>query len=278
MPARLRPDISDALFASLAHLGFQRFSPHPGLLSWVQCYWIAQQPDWSSEPVSETVYPDGGSTLIFNFSADNDPPIIFNSLQTTRQMRFGGQVQRLGIRFQPGGAFQLLNVVMQEVIDGDSALDDVSTPRLRSSLRRLCAQLSETTPTQQRLSLIDQWLLKRAETATHGMVQAVFPSLMNAQESIDALSSQLPISRRQLERKFQQEVGASPAQLQQLHRIKLARALISSHPEQSLTRIGQDAGFYDQAHFNRRFQRVTGLTPGEYRLKKMSQKYNSIPD
>ena len=271
MPTQLLPNVSDALFASLGHLGFQRFAPHPRLLPWVQCYWVAQQAQLPNSSVSETVYPDGGTTLIFDFANSDLPDIIFNATHSTSQMCFHKQVNRMGIRFHPGGAFQLLRVDMQDVTDGDSAADELAPP----SLLQLREQLAELMPVHQRLNLIDQWLLKLADNANAGLIQRLLPSLMLAQESIEELSEQLPISRRQLERKFQQEVGFSPVQLKQLHRIKLARALISRHPEQPLTYIGQDAGFYDQAHFIRHFQKVTGQTPGEYRQRKMSQKYNS---
>lgn len=275
MSAQLLPNVSDALFASLGHLGFQRFAPHPRLLPWVQCYWVAQQQQSPDTTVSETVYPDGGTTLIFNFALCELPDIIFNATHTTSQMRFLGLVNRMGIRFNPGGAFQLLGVDMQDVNDGDSAADDVAP----LSLLQLREQLAELPRISQRLALIDQWLLKLADNLnTHsGLIQRLLPQLILEQTSFEDLSAQLPLSRRQLERKFQQEVGFSPIQLKQLHRIKLARSLISQHPEQPLTHIAQDAGFYDQAHFIRYFQKITGQTPGEYRHKKMSQKYNSPP-
>lgn len=274
MPAQLLPNVSDALFASLGHLGFQRFAPHPRLSPWVQCYWVAQQAQLPDSVVSETVYPDGGTTLIFNFAHSDYPEIIFNATTSTSQMRFPGQINRMGIRFHPGGAFQLLAVDMLEVDEGDSVADEL-TPR---SLRQLRLQLAEFPLINQRLNLIDQWLLKLADNANSGLIQRLLPPLLLAQESFDELSAQLPISRRQLERKFQQEVGISPIQLKQLYRIKLARTLISRHPEQPLSHVGQDAGFYDQAHFIRQFQKVTGLTPNQYRQKKMSQKYNPVQD
>ena len=274
MPAQLPPNVSDALFVSLRHLGFQRFSPHPRLLPWVQCYWVAQQARMPAASVSETVYPDGGTTLIFNFAQSDYPDSIFNATHSTSQMQFPGQINRMGIRFHPGGAFQLLGVDMQDVDEGDSAAENLAP----KSLAQLRAQLAELSPINQRLKLIDQWLLTLADKANNGLIQRLLPPLMLAQESIDTLSAQLPISRRQLERKFQQEVGFSAIQLKQLHRIKLARALISRQPELPLSHVGQDAGFYDQAHFIRHFQKITGLTPNQYRQKKMSQKYNPTPD
>ena len=278
MPVNLRsqaliPNVSDALFNSLGYLGFQRFAPHVRLQPWVQCYWIAQQYQLPNANVSETLYPDGGTTLIFDFASEL-PDITFFATPSLSKMVFQGSVNRLGVRFHPGGAFQLLGLGMPELKGGALSAADLSIP----SLLQLREQLAELTHVSQRLALIDQWLLGliKKTNATSGLIQQLLPQLILASQPLEQWSAHLPISRRQLERKFQVEVGFSPNQLKQLHRVKMARALISRRPEQSLTDIGQEAGFYDQAHFIRHFHKITGQTPGEYRQRKMSQTYNSI--
>ncbi|HEY0892820.1 MAG TPA: helix-turn-helix domain-containing protein [Cellvibrio sp.] len=272
MSAKLLPNVSDALFNNLGHLGFQRFAPPLQLRPWVQCYWIARQDRLPEASVSETVYPDGGTTLVFNFANDY-PDITFFATQTVGKMIFQGSVNRMGIRFHPGGAFQLLGLGMPDVIGSELSADDLSM----HSLLQLRDQLAELPHLSQRLTLIDQWLLDRVKknNASIGFIQQLLPQLILTPQPLEQLSEHLPISRRQLERKFQLEVGFSPNQLKQLHRVKIARTLISQRPEQSLTDIGQDAGFYDQAHFIRHFLKITGQTPGEYRQRKLSQTYNS---
>lgn len=272
MSATLLPNVSDALFSSLGHLGFQRFAPPVQLRPWVQCYWIAQQDRLPEASVSETVYPDGGTTLIFNFTNDY-PDITFFATQTVGKMIFQGSVNRMGIRFHPGGAFQLLGLGMPDIIGSALSAEDLAM----HSLLQLRDQLAELTHVSQRLTLIDQWLLDQVKknNAATGLIQQLLPQLILTRQPLEQLSEHLPVSRRQLERKFQLEVGCSPNQLKQLHRVKIARTLISQRPEQSLTDIGQDAGFYDQAHFIRHFHNITGQTPGEYRQRKMSQTYNS---
>lgn len=272
MSATLLPNVSDALFSSLGHLGFQRFAPPVQLRPWVQCYWIARQDRLPEASVSETVYPDGGTTLIFNFTNDY-PDITFFATQTVGKMIFHGSVNRMGIRFHPGGAFQLLGLGMPDIIGSALSAEDLAM----HSLLQLRDQLAELTHVSQRLTLIDQWLLDQVKknNAATGLIQQLLPQLILTRQPLEQLSEHLPISRRQLERKFQLEVGCSPNQLKQLHRVKIARTLISQRPEQSLTDIGQDAGFYDQAHFIRHFHNITGQTPGEYRQRKMSQTYNS---
>jgi transcriptional regulator GlxA family with amidase domain len=106
---------------------------------------------------------------------------------------------------------------------------------------------------------------------------ALFHIFLQTNENFELLVEQQPLSRRQLERKFQQEIGLSPAHLKQLYRVKKARELIARNPAIQLIQVAHDCGFYDQAHFIRHFQKITGQTPGQYKQRKMSQIYNPRP-
>src|SRR5687768_17250233 len=181
MSTTLLPNVSDALFNTLGHLGFQRFAPPVQLRPWVQCYWIAQQHQLPEAIVSETVYPDGGTTLIFNFSHGNFPDVTFFATQSVGKMVFQGTVSRMGIRFHPGGAFQLLNFGMPDVTGGELSADDLAM----KSLLQLRNQLAECTQFSQRLKLMDNWLLdlvKQTNTAT-GLIQQLLPQLILTPQS-----------------------------------------------------------------------------------------------
>lgn len=77
--------------------------------------------------------------------------------------------------------------------------------------------------------------------------------------SVAAVARRLSISERQLERRFLARVGVSPRAYASLRRFERAVALAKTAP--SLTRAALDAGYYDQAHFNREVRRFTGQTP-----------------
>jgi AraC-like DNA-binding protein len=66
-----------------------------------------------------------------------------------------------------------------------------------------------------------------------------------------------------LARAFTAELGLPPhAYLTQV-RIRRAQALLKR--DCPITGIAYDVGFSDQSHLNRRFKRIVGLTPGQYR-------------
>ena len=260
-----------APLGSLDHLGFEAFLPHPYLRDWVQCYWTAQT-QLSKKGFIENLYPDGGTSLIIDFKPDQLPEISINATQTVTQVHFSGTVDRAGIRFSPGGIYQLLNIEIPAIIGGSFNADYLGI----DAIIHLQNRMTHAHSIQQRLTIIENWLLHQANSrkAQTGLIQHLMPRLQLSNESIDELSSDIAISRRQLERRFREEVGLSPIQVKQLHRIRRARQIIMLSPSTPLADVAQDVGFYDQAHFIRHFQKVTGQTPGQYRARKMSQKYN----
>lgn len=255
----------------LAHLGFKRFLPQENLRLWVQCYWVAQQHDLPSGGFTETLYPDGGTSLIFNFTESELPNINFKAGHTASKILFQQRIDCLGIRFNPGGAFKLFGIDMNALAKADH-----QQHFFESHVAQLQPQLSDLKTTAARLLLIENWLLSKIKQQQlgQGFFERFVSHFLHTDQNFELLVEQQPLSRRQLERKFQQEIGLSPAHLKQLQRVKKARALIAANPALQLTYVAQDCGFYDQAHFIRHFQKITGQTPGQYKQRKMSQIYN----
>lgn len=262
---------------NLEHLGFRSFVPHPYLQTWVQRYWVARQPHIPEQGFTEKLYPDGGTNINFRFIDNQLPEVSFNAFATLSTMEFQRNVDLMGIRFHPGGAFQLFGFDMPGLIGNIYSSDDLDTDINNQQLYDLRDQLNTATSIAARIGLIDDWLLQQAaqQLAHAGPIQHLLPRLPDASDSIETMSAQVNLSRRQLERRFQQEVGLTIVYVKQLQRIKKARQLISLNPERPLVDIAHEAGFYDQAHFNRQFQKINEQTPGQYRDRKLV--YKKIP-
>ena len=267
------PSFYGPLIGELAHLGFRAFSPHPQLREWVQCYWLTQHEILPGEGYHEKMYPDGGSTLTFYFNDGHSPQMVYEARYQLTSRYFHGKLNNIGVRFHPGGAYQLLGPQISGAFGCDVALTDLSLPEVNC----LHQQLADTQDAGQRLQHIENWLLHqaRAHDAQSGIIQHLWPRLLDTSNSLEVLTQNYPLSRRQIERKFQSQIGVSPAHIKILHHVKNARRLISQNPLHSLVDVALACGFYDQAHFIRQFRSVTQQTPGQYRARKMSQKYNS---
>lgn len=82
---------------------------------------------------------------------------------------------------------------------------------------------------------------------------------------LDDLVEKMKVDGRRLQRLFAKYVGMSPKKLTKLMRLTAARELLSEDERLSCMDITYRCGYYDQAHFNREFKEVIGLTPNEYR-------------
>lgn len=70
--------------------------------------------------------------------------------------------------------------------------------------------------------------------------------------------------RRQLERKFLQQIGMSPKQLGRVVRLQTALKLLLNQQTETFTQIAYESEYYDQNHFIKDFKEFTGLTPKEF--------------
>ena len=259
---------------ALKHIGFKSFTPPPCLAPWIQCFWVAHHPQLPTTGFIENLYPDGGSNINFYFH-DNQLPIVeFSAVQTFSTMNFSGAIDVMGIRFHPGGAHRLLGLEMPELTGTTQTLGSLQL-QTHKDIRLLIDRLADIKNPALRLKLVEQWLLKQARflALEIGPVQNILSTsgLLSNQTSIGLLTQKIGFSQRQLERYFKKEVGITVANLKQLQFVKHARLLISAYPQTPLVTIAQEAGFYDQAHFNRLFKKFTQQTPGQYRKRKRIQ-------
>lgn len=254
--------------------GFLLKQPHPQLSPWVQCFWLLTA-DKSPAFNGFNLYADGGASLNIHFSTTALP--AFSFVQQSQRWSFNDSCNThiMGIRFKPGGAWQLLGKTLD---NGNNKLN------LPAQWHRLFAPDNKkyqtlTSPEaqfQQRINDVETQLLKMAEhqQAEAGLIQRTLSGLLGYAGSIENFCQGNGINRRAFERRCRTETGFSPHQLRELHRITQARHRLTLAPTLSLANLAQDSGFFDQAHFTRRFQKITGQTPGQYQQRKLSQLYN----
>lgn len=81
--------------------------------------------------------------------------------------------------------------------------------------------------------------------------------------TLDELTSLAGLTPYHLVRVFHQQVGLPPHKYLIHVRIERAKALLKMG--ETLAQVAFMTGFTDQSHFTRRFKRVVGVTPGQYR-------------
>ncbi|BFM17133.1 helix-turn-helix domain-containing protein [Maricurvus nonylphenolicus] len=251
---------SDTTIRELLHLGYTTFSPAPAYSDWIDHYWAISAD--LHEPTTETYYPDGGSSLTFTFEDNADKGIWFNATQKLIHTTFSGKVERFGVRFFPGGIYALLGLDCEtHKGEGDQAVSELALPPCDSLFQAMLDN-----DTQTRIQCFEQWLENYSHLRQdNGPVQHLWPRLLRFETDIPEDLEGQGISRRRFERLFRQQTGITPNKFKMLRRIKQARYLIKSNPELPLTEVAIQCGYFDQAHFNRHFRQLVGLTPGNYK-------------
>lgn len=164
--------------------------------------------------------------------------------------------------FHEAGAAQFFRRPLHELFRESVSLDNFM---LRSELSYLEEQLAEAKTDAQRITSVERFLINRMRNTEPDKLVLAALALIHKNRGnirIKELAEQLHISQSPLEKRFRQAVGASPKKFASIVRLK--NVIQQYGAASSLTNLGYEAGFYDQAHFIKEFKTFTGETPEKF--------------
>jgi AraC family transcriptional regulator len=103
-----------------------------------------------------------------------------------------------------------------------------------------------------------------------GPVRARLDEEFRTPLSLAALAADAGVHPTHLQRVFRRQYQSTPAQYAARLRIEWAQRALS-RSDADIATVALDAGFSDQAHFTRRFRKLTSMTPGQYRRERRGQ-------
>lgn len=233
-------------------------------------FWRLSGPAEPAVGEPEPVLPDGCVEIIVHlgdpFRAMNDgrselqPRVLFGG-PGTRPVRLAptGHVDVIGARFEAGAAARLAGGSLEGFVDRIVALDEIAAALARGLDEELASPACGerwTDVLERRL----EPLLGRAPQAVERAVARVRAT--RGRTSVDELAREVGLSPRQLERRFRAEVGVGPKMLARIARFQHAWQLIGRTP--TLASAAARAGYFDQAHMVRDFQRFAGASPRRF--------------
>ena len=162
----------------------------------------------------------------------------------------------------PLGAYRVLGLGMHSLTDRVVELADILGP----AADLLVEELAGANGWPQRFRLLDAALLARMD-GHRPPTPEIAHALARLEQSggalsIGGLAAELDISRRRLIDRFHEQVGLPPKALARILRFNRAvgrLTLPGARPD--LADIALACGYYDQAHFNREFRALAGVTP-----------------
>jgi AraC-like DNA-binding protein len=253
-------------------VNYHEYQPHPVLHDTVKCFWT-HEATYSADQL-QSITPDGCVELIFNFGSPyllftTTPPqalpaaVLVGFQKKTLPIRVVGTVKVVAARLFAWGALALLR---EEICTHDGAVTALGVG-WNMLVQRLESQVTQGRYEEARATL-QEFLLPRALMRAYDskLVRTAAKLLYHTkgQCRIEELADYCHTSVRQLERRFQRVVGASPKFFARTLRFEQAQRRLMFAPETDLTQLAYQCGYFDQAHFIKEFKAFAGMTPSEY--------------
>lgn len=251
---------------------YREIEPTPALRPYVRCFWRLLSDDACGQV--ERIVPDGCPEIVINraepfvrytesgASHAQADVLLVGPLDRPLELAPTGSVDLLGIRFEPGGLFALLEVPTHELTNEDTCLGQISS-RLRQRLHE-ASRLANGEDTCAVLEgvLLDELAPRRNRS---GLVRAAVRQLESGARSSAALAGALGVNRRALERLFRLEVGLSPKLMIRIRRVQAVLAGLDSGTRfHGWAAVAAGHGFADQSHLIREFRLLVGTPPQRY--------------
>ena len=244
---------------------YAEHAPPDALASVLHCLWTFE--DVAPEGAPQRIVPDGRCELIVHLgnpyreagARAAQPRVLFaGQLTSPLWLAATGPCSVVAARFHPGAARAFVGFSMRHATDRRLA---VEAGGLVETLER---EPSMATRAQALASWLGERLGHAGQDDTVARAAAARIESTRGDVGIEELARECGLGRRQLERRFGDQVGIGPALLATVFRFRRVFDLIEHDSTRPWTDAALAAGYFDQSHFIRDFRRFVGCTPSEF--------------
>ena len=267
---------------------FQEYRPVQALRPYVQRFWTGRFDGRRTGGLAQRVVPSGFVECIIHLTDHHcdlpdasgwrpSPDYTLIGLQNAPyEVRFSDAVEVFAIRFSPAGFFSLFGVPPGDFVD---AHDDLAAV-LGARFRDVASQIRDEGDVAGRLHVAERYLHGAADDhdATYLNHAEQLIRRSEGRLSVEAVTGQLPVSRRQLERAFKSRLGMTPKQYMRIARLNRAQRFLLDGQCRNLAEVAYAAGYADQPHFTHEFTSFVGRSPSRYLAQRSAYAVNSLWD
>ena len=238
-------------------------SPGPALAPYLRRFELVE----TTAPISRVLLPEPGLVLGVRYagasSADGASIPTGAAMLTglrvkARRMATAGGSGVVVAKFTELGAAAFLDVPLHHLFGTIVPLEQLLPP---TTVEQLVEEVREAPAAAGRVHALERFLTARLRPRSDRLVAEATRVLRGSRgcARIATVARDLGVSQDLLEKRFRRKVGATPKQFASILRFRQAVAV--HRPGRDLGTLALDAGYYDQAHFNRQFRFVTGCAP-----------------
>ncbi len=258
---------------------YQECSPAHRLRPYIRLYGVLKKPAMSEEVLKVgEIFPPSLSKVLVIVPWDSSSfwieGLLFKGLLPTSYIAphlnqafriwVDKPMEMFAVMFQPGAFrhfFPFSVAGMEDLLIPTADIND-------AGLTEFCKRARAADSFEARVELANDYFLKILQgtepdrTYSNVLVEQM---LVRPDVSIQELANSLPVSERQLRRRFLREIGVTPKKYQSQIRFSKALYLLSCFPQMDLWEIGYRCGYTDHSHFIRAFRKAMFVTPGAFR-------------
>jgi len=239
-------------------------APGPALAAYLRSFEIVE----TRAPISRVLLPEPGLVLGVRYagasSADGasiptGAAVLTGLRVKARRMATEGGSGVVVAKFTETGAAALLDPPLHELFGDVLPLDQLLPA---SEVERLVDEVRRSADPAGRVAAMERFVSSRLRPRLDPLVERALSLLRASGGSVRIadLARRLGVSQEVLEKRFRRQVGATPRQFASILRFR--RAVEVHRSARDLGTLALEAGYYDQAHFNRQFRFITGSAPG----------------
>lgn len=240
---------------------YQELKPSVKQSNLIDAFWTFSTAQFSE---SFKVFPDTCIDLIVDLSKNE---AFVSGIMSNFQIReLASRSNLIGVRFKTESFGCLSKIPTHETknlrIDFSQLFPNCE--------QNIVNQLINLESTADKISFLENFIATSFQKNYHRqdkLVLSVAAKIRSLKGCVDGrtIAKSNTISLRQLERRFKSYMGLTIKEFSSIVRFKNAKKMIQSSTETSLLNIAFDTGFFDHAHMNHEFNRISGENPSFFR-------------
>lgn len=252
------------------HFALRRLAPPASLAAWLEHLWLVEWdlPPGVTYPSEVLTHPavhltvEQGPTP--RFGHELPAALVHGVVTRTFRIELAGAGSVVGVRFRPGGFGAFTGRDVAELTDRVVPAAEVLGPAADDLLAAVLAATDETATTAAVTDVLEG--LRPAPDARYDELLDVVRAVLEDRTltSVEAVTERFGVSTRTLQRRFRRYVGVGPKWVLRRFRLHDAVTSIDAGAYDDLAGLAAELGWYDQAHFNRDFADLLGVSPLQY--------------
>lgn len=253
---------------------YKKFKPDKALSDFVLCYFIWE--GYAEKTIHIESPPSALCSLVFNFQKPyfisnskykrQEVPRIFVSGQAIKNytLHLNGKIEMVGAVLKPVALFNFYGIPMFN-FTGERIDFSIVEPEQSESLFK---KIKKARSDSGRIKCFEDYFLELMKLNHSGSGEII--SAANAiyeqrgRTNISEMMEKVPMSRRNFERRFLNEVGVSPKVYAKIRRFGYTCKLMAGKRDINLMDVLCEGGYYDQSHFIKDFKYFSDRTPRIY--------------